>query len=119
MDSEQWKRVEEIYHAVLSQPPERRAAVIAVACSSDVAMRNELESLLAARAEAGDFLSLSMRGQVLAGGLRTPLPVPGETLGSYHILAEAGAGAMGQVYRALDTRLEREVALKVLPPHFA
>jgi serine/threonine protein kinase len=118
MDSNRWKRIEEIYHALLSQPPERRAAELAMACS-DAAMRDELESLLAAREEAGNFLSLSMRGQVLSGAIETPLPVPGESLGSYHILAEAGAGAMGQVYRALDTRLEREVALKVLPPYFA
>ena len=44
---------------------------------------------------------------------------PGQTLSFYEILAPLGAGAMGEVYRARDTRLEREVAIKVLPAHFA
>ncbi len=119
MDAERWKRIEEIYHAVLSLPPERRTAELAIACSTDPSLKDELESLLAARQEVGSFLSASMRVRVVAQGLDPALPTPGQMLGAYRILAEAGAGAMGQVYRALDTRLEREVALKVLPAHFA
>jgi serine/threonine protein kinase/Tfp pilus assembly protein PilF len=119
MDPERWKRIEEIYHAVLSVPPERRSAELAIACSADPSLRDELESLLASRENAGSFLSHSMRSEVLAQGLDPVLPSPGQILGAYRIKAEAGAGAMGQVYRALDIRLEREVALKVLPAHFA
>ncbi len=119
MDPERWKRIEEIYHAVLSAPPERRTAELAAACSAHPSLRDELESLLAIREEAGSFLSASMRVRVLAQGFDPALPTPGQVLGSYRILAEAGAGAMGQVYRALDIRLEREVALKVLPGYFA
>ena len=44
---------------------------------------------------------------------------PGSTLGNYEILSALGAGAMGEVYRARDTRLEREVAIKLLPDEFA
>ena len=119
MDPERWKRIEQIYHAVLCEPPERRAAELAAACSSDPVLLDHVQSLLAAREEAGYFLSPSMRSDVLAQGLDPALPAPGEVLGSYLILKEAGAGAGGQVYQAVDTRLEREVALKVLPAHFA
>ncbi|MEE8133625.1 MAG: serine/threonine-protein kinase, partial [Gemmatimonadales bacterium] len=44
---------------------------------------------------------------------------PGTTLGPYEILSPIGAGGMGEVYKANDTRLDRTVAIKVLPEHFA
>ncbi len=119
MDPERWKRIEEIYHAVLSVSPEYRGAELDIACSTDPSLRDELESLLETRENVGSFLSHSMRVQVLAQGLDPVLPRPGQLVGAYRIEAEAGAGAMGQVYRGLDIRLEREVALKVLPVHFA
>ena len=44
---------------------------------------------------------------------------PGKRLGPYEIVSPLGAGGMGEVYRGRDTRLERDVAIKVLPQHLA
>ena len=80
-------------------------------------MRREVESLLEAREEAGSFLSPSH----LEGQLKQLVSEPslvGQTLSHYHILSAIGAGAMGEVYLARDTRLDRQVALKILPAQF-
>ena len=119
MDSERWQRVEQLFCSVLAEPLERRAAVLEASCSSDPELLQELKSLLEARENAGDFLS----PEELCGYITdlcpdgTPTPAAGSTLGPYEILDQIGAGAMGEVYRARDTRLGRLVALKILPAH--
>jgi serine/threonine protein kinase/tetratricopeptide (TPR) repeat protein len=115
MDPERWTLVETIYDRVVSESPERWRHVLEDACAGDPDLRSELESLLDARDDAGGFLSEEMRDDILRLGAIAPVPSVGDRLGPYRLLAEAGAGGMGHVYRALDTRLEREVALKVLP----
>jgi eukaryotic-like serine/threonine-protein kinase len=117
MNGGSWKRIEEVYHSALASPPDRRAALLDKLCSDDPDMRREVESLLDAREQAGSFLSPSH----LQGQLKQLVSEPslvGQTLGYYHILSAIGAGAMGEVYLARDTRLDRQVALKILPPQF-
>ena len=119
LSPERWVTVERLYHAALAQPAETRAAFVADACAGDEELRREVESLLAndASADAG----LTRGAVVAAAGLVSDVGgsvLMGRQLGAYQILAPLGAGGMGEVYRARDTRLGREVAVKILPRAF-
>ena len=90
------------------------------ACADDADLRAEVDSLLAAGARGDTFLEASAL-QVTARALASELPrlAVGQRVGSYEIQAPLGAGGMGEVYTARDTRLERTVAVKVLSPAYA
>jgi Tol biopolymer transport system component len=116
-DRRRWPQIKEIFHAALALAPDARAAFLRDACGEDEALREEVESLLAAHAEAGSFAE---RAVIVSGD--SPLAVrdvpalaAGAELGPYRILGPLDAGGMGEVYRAVDTRLHRDVAVKVLP----
>ncbi len=110
---ERWARVERLYHEALAHSAHEREAFLAVACAGDDALRREIESLLAHDGRAA-FLSTPAVATGIGRGIRI-----GQTLGPYVIAAQIGDGGMGEVYRAHDTRLDRDVALKVLPEAFA
>ena len=113
MNAEQREKVESLCLEALSKDARDRAAFLDEACGADPALRREVESLLAGRAAARTFLE-------------TPGWAPGATplergthLGPYEIQSFIGAGGMGEVYKARDTRLNRAVAIKMLPPAIA
>jgi eukaryotic-like serine/threonine-protein kinase len=117
MVSERWKQIEQVYYSVVASPKADRTALLDELCAGDLAMHREVESLLDAREQAGDFLSqVSLREHVAE--LLSEQDLVGQTLGPYHILSVIGTGAMGEVYLARDTRLDRQVAFKILPPRF-
>jgi len=112
MDGEPESRVEALCLEALSKDQAERAAFLDNACGEDADLRREVESLLAGCSKEGAFLATPVWGPVM------PLS-PGTRLGPYEILSLIGEGGMGQVYRARDARLDRTVALKILPPSLA
>ena len=111
MTPETWARIKELFDAALEREPVVRTAFLDGACT-DPELRREVDSLLAAHAASEGFLETP----VLAAA---PDLARGTRLGPYEIVDAIGAGGMGEVYRARDTRLGRDVAIKVLPAHVA
>jgi serine/threonine protein kinase len=119
MTPEKWDKVSELFHSASELPAEERAAFLDAACDGDSTLRAEIESLLAAGTEAGDFISKPIAGNFIpefAEHLKSLSP--GSILGHYRIERAIGSGGMGEVYLAADTKLNRLVALKTLPPSF-
>ena len=112
MDKQQLHRLENLYHAALEQSLSRREAFLVSKCGDDVELRREVEALLKHSSEG--VLDQPPWEALAHIGL-----AEGSRLGPYQILGQIGAGGMGEVYRALDTRLDRIVAIKVLPAHLS
>jgi eukaryotic-like serine/threonine-protein kinase len=117
MQAERWALIERICQEALDRAPGERAAYLAVACAGDEALRQEVASLLAFEAGAESFIEAPPGD--LAAGLMAQQSAPKSPLGRqvrhYEILSFLGAGGMGEVYLARDTRLKRKIALKLLP----
>jgi TolB-like protein/tetratricopeptide (TPR) repeat protein len=107
---ERWQEVKKVLAAALERAPGERNAYLDQACT-EPALRRDVESLIAAHEQG----QTSFPAQPT---IQTKELAIGSRLGPYEIIARIGAGGMGDVYRASDTKLGRSVAIKVLPPAF-
>ena len=120
MNPERFRQVEELYHSARELESGERGAFLAGACRGDGELQRQVESLLAQDGLAGPMEQppLEVVAKVLADSTVTQLAV-GAQLGPYRIEGLLGAGGMGEVYRAVDTRLDRKVAIKISAQQFS
>ena len=119
MTPERWQLIKELFHSALEREPGRRDDFLAESCAADRSLRAQIESLIAAHEETGSFLNAPAY-QVAAELLVDDGAelAAGQSVGPYQIISLLSAGGMGEVYLAKDTRLGRQVALKLLPASF-
>jgi serine/threonine protein kinase len=123
MDPELWKKVDALLEEALAQPPDKREQFVADAGQDNAELREEVLSLLKAQAQASNFMERSaMRVAAAAlaqdSNLTTSFSLVGKELATYKVEKLLGAGGMGEVYLARESKLDRLVALKILPWHF-
>jgi serine/threonine protein kinase len=115
--SERWQQIEQLYHAARERAPAERAVFLDEACRGDAALRREVQSLLGS--DRGEFLetpALEAAAQLMSTSGASAFK--DRTIGVYQVQALLGAGGMGEVYRARDTKLGRDVAIKILQHTF-
>ncbi len=122
MDPAHWKRIDELIDAALELPEGGREDFVTQRAGDDTKLRNEVLRLLDAQKEGDNFLlnsAMNIAAKALAEDGQSPShSLRNKTIGTYKIERPLGAGGMGEVYLALDTKLKRKVALKVLPVEF-
>jgi serine/threonine protein kinase/TolB-like protein/Flp pilus assembly protein TadD len=128
MNKERWLLIERTYHAALEREGEARSAFLNEACAGDEELRSEVEGLITHDGQASSFIeapALEIAAREMANDsldqeqsqISNSPPAP-QRIGPYKLLAPLGRGGMGEVHLALDTRLNRKVAIKLLPAAF-
>jgi len=123
MTPERWQEIERLYHLAREQRPEGREAFLKEACAGDESLYREVDSLLASRSKADDFIeapAMEIAAKAVAENrIEFNARLVGQTLLHYRFIQMLGQGGMGDVFLAEDTNLKRKVAVKVLPDSFS
>ena len=114
MTPERWRQVTEVFHAALAREASARTSYLDQACAGDRPLRAEVEAMLAAHVEGAPIPAIPVEASLTDA----PRLASGTMIGPYRVAQLIGIGGMGEVYRARDTKLGRDVAIKVLPAAF-
>lgn len=117
LELDKWRQVSRIFNAALEVEAAQRLAFVENECAGDAELKAEVEALISAHDSFDSFIDSPEAGLIAKQGNRQKLET-GANIGSFQILAFIAAGGMGEVYLAEDTRLQRRVALKLLPAEF-
>ena len=120
MKPDRWQKIEELFHDTSQLSPNEQNRYLDEACGEDVILKRDVLALLASLEECGDFIEQPPLAGAISSVVSqtTRQTLVGQRVGHYQVEALLGIGGMGEVYLAQDLRLDRPVALKMLPSEF-